>query len=143
MKIYTAAELKEALEKHSKYLNALPGGEFLCLRSADLRSADLGGANLYGANLRSADLGSANLGGADLGSANLGSKTEMGKTLRLVGACMEAVAWVDAQEDNSDFAAIFKRAKPEWRSCLKIALGGEPTAERLQFVVDYVTKGRV
>ncbi len=116
MKTYTIEELKEALDKHTKYLNGSPGGEFL---------------NLYGADL----------GGANLGGANLGGKTPLGNMLRVIGACMDAVAWVDAQEDHTDLAGLFKQADPEWQSWLKHALGGEPTPERLTFVHDYVTKG--
>ena len=131
MKKLTDAEFKEALEKHRKYLTREKGGERFAGAGLDLYSADLRSANLYGANLYSA-----NLYGADLGS-----KTELGRKLRLIGACMDATAWVDNQEDQSDPQKLFAEAKEEWKAWLCRALGGEPTMQRLDAVVDYITKG--
>ena len=62
----TKEQLNEVLEKHKKWLNDEPGGEW-----ADLRGADLRGADLWEADLRKADLREANLRRADLQQANL------------------------------------------------------------------------
>ena len=68
----TAAELKEILEKHRKWLNDEEGGE-----RADLRRADLSYANLSYANLSYADLSEADLRRADLSEAdNLSSSID-------------------------------------------------------------------
>ena len=64
-------ELKEALEKHLKWLRGEACGKRADLRGANLRGADLRGADLYGADLRGADLRGADLRGADLRGANL------------------------------------------------------------------------
>ena len=77
----TQSELNTIIEKHKKWLNNDPDGNWanlcgadLCnanLRGADLRGADLRNADLRGADLRGADLCYANLRGADLCNANL------------------------------------------------------------------------
>jgi hypothetical protein len=60
MKTITEQELKDILDKHSKWL-----------RNEDGVRANLTRANLYGADLSGADLSDANLSGADLTRANL------------------------------------------------------------------------
>jgi hypothetical protein len=74
-------QLKEVLEKHSKWLQADGDGERANLRGANLTRANLRGANLIdanlidanliGANLTRANLPRADLSGADLSGANL------------------------------------------------------------------------
>lgn len=49
-------ELQTILEKHKKWLNDVPGGEYANLASANLEYANLRGANLIGANLASVNL---------------------------------------------------------------------------------------
>lgn len=49
-------KLNMILDKHSKWLNNIKGGEVADLREADLYGADLREANLCGANLYGADL---------------------------------------------------------------------------------------
>ena len=66
MRIISAEELKEILDKHKKWLNEEDGGE-----RADLRYADLSNANLYNADLRYADLYNADLSNANLYNADL------------------------------------------------------------------------
>ena len=67
----TKEQLNKVLEKHKKWLNDEPGGEWANLRGANLRRADLQQANLQEADLRGADLQQANLRRADLQQANL------------------------------------------------------------------------
>ena len=81
-----ASELKEILDKHSKWLRCEPGGERAdlrgsSLRGSNLRGADLRGADLYGANLRDADLYGADLYGADLRGASLRDANLRGASL--------------------------------------------------------------
>jgi len=72
MKTYSAEELKEILDKHSRWLYGDDGiKERADLRDADLRGANLRGADLRDANLRGANLCDANLCDADLRGANL------------------------------------------------------------------------
>ena len=86
MKIISAEELKEILDKHKKWLNEEDGGEranlsnadlrYANLSNADLRYADLSNAklryaNLYNANLNNAGLRYADLSNADLSNADL------------------------------------------------------------------------
>ena len=71
MEKITKERLKEALEKHFKWLNSEVGGERADLRGANLSWADLRKANLSGANLRGADLSWADLREADLYAADL------------------------------------------------------------------------
>ena len=57
MKIISEQELKDILDKHSKWIRGEAGGsraDLSCanLYRADLSCANLSGANLYGANLR-------------------------------------------------------------------------------------------
>ena len=85
-------ELQTIIEKHKKWLNAVPGGERANLKranleganlaSANLASANLASANLEGANLEGANLASANLEGANLASANLRGANLKGANLR-------------------------------------------------------------
>ena len=67
----TAEQIKEILEKHSKWLNGEEGGERADLQWAKLREADLRDADLQGAVLQRADLQGADLQGADLRGANI------------------------------------------------------------------------
>ena len=67
----TQEELQTILEKHKKWLNAVPGGERANLERANLTGANLKDANLTGANLARANLERANLTGANLERANL------------------------------------------------------------------------
>jgi uncharacterized protein YjbI with pentapeptide repeats len=137
------ANLRSANLRSANLRSADLYGANLCsanLCSADLYGANLCSANLCSANLCSADLRSANLRSANLRSANLGSKTFLGCALRLIGACNEAVDWVDEQ-DHSDFDALFGSARGEWRHWLISALGGAPSLQRLEIVFDFVAKG--
>nr|DAU43391.1 MAG TPA: pentapeptide repeat protein [Caudoviricetes sp.] len=59
-------ELQTIIEKHKKWLNAVPGGERANLKRANLEGANLASANLRGANLKGANLRCADLEGADL-----------------------------------------------------------------------------
>ena len=63
--------LKEILDKHSRWLRNEDGAKRADLGEANLRGADLRGANLGEANLRGADLREADLRGADLRGADL------------------------------------------------------------------------
>ena len=72
----TAEELRDVLDKHTKWTRSEDGGERADLRGANLRWADLHGADLSGADLRGANLcgtslRGANLSGADLSESNL------------------------------------------------------------------------
>ena len=71
MRIISAEELKEILDKHKKWLNDEEGGERADLSNADLYNANLYNANLYNANLYNANLRYADLRYADLRYANL------------------------------------------------------------------------
>ena len=71
MKTLTPDELRDIIEKHSKWLKSKDGGERANLRSANLRSANLSSANLSSANLSYADLRYADLSSANLSYANL------------------------------------------------------------------------
>ncbi len=84
-----ANELKNALEKHGKWLTGEAGGE-----RANLRGADLSGAKLSEADLRWADLRCANLRGADLSGANLSGAN-------LSGAYLSGA---DLRETDIDFS---------------------------------------
>ena len=64
-------ELKDILDKHSKWLRHEEGGERANLSDTNLRYANLRYADLRYANLRSANLSSADLRYADLRSADL------------------------------------------------------------------------
>ena len=64
-------ELQTILEKHKKWLNAVPGGASANLERANLIGANLASANLEGANLERANLIGANLKDANLKGANL------------------------------------------------------------------------
>jgi len=69
-------DLKNILEKHSRWLANENDGDQADLSGANLRMANLSGAdlrmaNLSGANLRGANLRGADLSGADLRMANL------------------------------------------------------------------------
>ena len=64
-------ELKDILDKHSKWLRGEEEGSRAYLSGADLSGADLSGAYLSGADLRGADLSRAYLSGADLSRAYL------------------------------------------------------------------------
>ena len=66
-----ADELKQVLEKHSKWLRNEDGCIFANLSNTNLRNADLSGANLSGADLRGTDLRGTNLRSANLSGANL------------------------------------------------------------------------
>lgn len=57
----TQEELQAILEKHKKWLNDVPGGEYANLKGANLKGAYLEDANLKGANLERANLKGANL----------------------------------------------------------------------------------
>ena len=57
----TQEELRTILEKHKKWLNDVPGGEYANLEGANLERADLEGANLERADLEDANLKGANL----------------------------------------------------------------------------------
>lgn len=67
----TCTELKDILEKHSKWLRHEEGGERANLSDADLSNADLYKADLSNANLSRADLSNANLSFANLSNADL------------------------------------------------------------------------
>ena len=64
-------DLKNILEKHSRWLANENDGDQANLSGANLRMADLSGANLSRANLRMANLSGADLSEADLSGANL------------------------------------------------------------------------
>ena len=83
MRIISAEELKDILDKHKKWLNDKEGGERADLRYANLRYADLSNANLSNANLRYADLSNADLSNADLYNANLDEKEKIRKGMLL------------------------------------------------------------
>ena len=68
----TQEELQTILEKHKKWLNDVPGGEYANLKGANLEGANLERANLERANIRDANLKGANLEDANLRGANLG-----------------------------------------------------------------------
>jgi len=86
---------------------------------ADLTWADLSGANLSWANLTKADLSGADLtkadlSGANLSRANLGVKNQLARSIRLMGACLEACDWVERQNAN-DWAPLVQACpNPEW-----------------------------
>lgn len=64
-------KLREALDRHKKWINGKEGGACADLRYANLRGAALWNANLRYANLQGADLQGADLRDAALWSANL------------------------------------------------------------------------
>ena len=84
-----ANELKNALEKHGKWLTGEAGGE-----RADLIEANLSEADLSGADLRWADLVEADLRWADLRCANL-------RGANLIGAYLSGA---DLSETDIDFS---------------------------------------
>ncbi len=67
----SSEELKEILEKHSRWLRSVPDGVRANLFGANLSRANLSGANLSRANLSGANLSRANLSEANLSRANL------------------------------------------------------------------------
>ena len=71
-----ANNLKDILDKHSKWLRKEKGGE-----KADLSGANLTRANLIEANLSRANLTGANLSGANLSEANLSGANLFGANL--------------------------------------------------------------
>jgi uncharacterized protein YjbI with pentapeptide repeats len=79
---FTADELKQILDDHSKWVRGVSGGQRADLYGADLRDANLRDANLYGANLRDANLYGADLYGAYLRDANLYGADLSGANLR-------------------------------------------------------------
>jgi hypothetical protein len=79
---FTADELKQILDDHSKWVRGVSGGQRADLYGADLRDANLRDANLYGANLRDANLYGADLYGAYLRDANLYGADLRGANLR-------------------------------------------------------------
>ena len=90
----TQEDLKEILNKHSKWRNAEDGGECADLEGANLIGADLCGADLIGANLRGADLRGAKLRRADLFGADLRDADLSGADLRganFIGADISGV----------------------------------------------------
>ena len=108
MKKYTHLELKNILEKHSRWLKRDPNGVraylgWADLSGADLRRANLCRADLTGANLSKADLSGANLRKADLTGANLSKADLSGAKLRGANLCgadlREAdLRWADLSE---------------------------------------------
>jgi hypothetical protein len=88
-------DLKDTLEKHSKWFYREVGGE-----RANLEGANLEGANLKGANLKEANLEWANLYGANLYGANLKGANLYGANLKganLYGANLE---WANLKGAN-------------------------------------------
>ena len=77
----TQEELQTILEKHKKWLNDVPGGEYANLADANLADANLERANLRSAYLTGANLRSANLTGANLEYANLKGANLIGVNL--------------------------------------------------------------
>ena len=71
MRTFAKKELKEILDKHSKWLRNKDGGERADLSGANLSGADLSWADLSWANLSWANLSMANLSGANLSGADL------------------------------------------------------------------------
>ena len=71
MKKYTHLELKNILEKHSRWLKRDPNGVRAYLGLANLSGADLRKADLHGADLSGADLCGADFSEADFRWANL------------------------------------------------------------------------
>ena len=67
----TKTELKEILDKHTKWLRDEPGGSRADLSGVDLYGANLSGVDLSGADLSGADLSGVDLSGADLSRADL------------------------------------------------------------------------
>ncbi len=155
----TPDQIKETLALHAKWLNSESGGKRASLyganlSGADLTRADLSGAKLTRADLSGADLSGANLSGAnltraDLRSANLGYVSPIAKDLRLLNACDAACAWVDeqgageGQDLMADLIEAARTSHPDWHSWLTDALGGEPTQERFEAVIAFVTRGCV
>ena len=127
------------------------------LYGASLYGANLFGANLYGAdltsaNLRSADLRSANLRSANLTSANLGCVSAIGARLKILGACIESIAWADSESIKvsalkTPLITMIKSARPEWSAWLLDRLGApketspRDLAARFIAVTDFLRAG--
>ena len=84
-------DLKNILEKHSRWLANENDGDQADLSGANLHGADLSGADLRGANLSGANLRGADLRGADLRMANLSGANLRGADLR--GADLDFSCW--------------------------------------------------
>jgi hypothetical protein len=54
----------------------------------------------------------------------------------LLGACAEAVGWVDTQE-HGDLDKLFNSAREDFQEWLTSRLGGTPTPERLMHAFDF------
>jgi hypothetical protein len=77
MRTFTADELKDILERHSKWLLDEKGGERANLSYSDLRYSDL-----RGSDLRGSDLSYSNLSYSDLSYSNLSDSNLRGSDLR-------------------------------------------------------------
>ena len=129
MRTYTSEELQKILKAHNAWLRNpaegikanltkadLTGADlsWANLTKANLTKADLSGASLFGANLSGANLSGANLSGANLSRTNLGVKNQLARSIRLMGACLEACDWVERQNAN-DWAPLVQACpNPEW-----------------------------
>lgn len=117
----TPETLKELLRLHTLWLEGKEGGKRANLEGADLREANLVRANLQ--------------------RASLGTTTELGKKLKILGACQDSLDWVDRQKDHKDVRKLLRTAAPEWLNWLEKALGGKPTMTRLNHVFEYKITG--
>jgi len=124
MKTYSPKELQEVLKAHAAWLKNQSEGTRADLYKANLYKANLSGADLSGADLSGADLSGADLiyanlykadlSGANLSRANLGVKNQLARSIRLMGACLEACDWVERQNAN-DWAPLVQACpNPEW-----------------------------
>ena len=67
----TQEELNEILEKHKKWLNNEPGGEYADFSGSDLSGRKLGCRDLRNSNLSDCDLRDSDLSGCDLRGSDL------------------------------------------------------------------------
>ena len=106
----TQEELQTILEKHKKWLNDVPGGEYANLKGANLEGANLERANLERANIRDANLKGANLEGAILKGAILkGANLESAnlKGANLGGAYLGGANLEDANLEGANLGGAY------------------------------------
>ena len=114
---WTKEQIKEALEKHLKWLGCEVGGKRLECHDDGLAGAYLAGANLARADLARADLAGANLAGANLARANLSEKIRI-KFYPL--CCPESgdfIGWKKAEGKIVKLKITGKRSSAYGRKC--------------------------
>ena len=138
MTTYSAADLRQLLDLHRRWLNGEDSGQRADLSGADIRIADLFGADLSGADLSGADIRSANLSGADIRGANLSGANLFGADLSGQQLRYASCSWTAHGECGRTLTGI---AVPDDSGALRLRLSCGcfcGTADELR---EYIARG--